>query len=310
MYLLYTSWGHDGLMALRVLVAGIGAALLAWLCLRRGGAPIAVMAAGALAIFAARPLFNDRPQAVTVPFFVAMLCLIQLAEEGKERWLLIGAPLLMIVWVNIHGGFIYGPALMGLYAFCKLPGWYRQWREDADLSPRPGYVAGAIGLTVVACLVNPNGLEGAIYPLGYVGGGHTWHQTAIAEYASPDFSEGVFLPLGCLIVTAMAAFAASGRRASLWDVALTAVFLYTTLKWQRNMALFAFAVAPVFALHLSGLLERLTSAIRQPASGSRDSALLHWAIVVVLAVSAIMSFPAASRQTDEAFRNDMPVECV
>ncbi|MFW6438205.1 MAG: hypothetical protein ACOCZ7_04240, partial [Armatimonadota bacterium] len=87
-------------------------------------------------------------------------------------------------------------------------------------------------------------------------------------------------------------------------------FLYTALKWQRNMALFAFAIAPVFALHLGDLLERLTSAIGQPASGSRDSALLHWAIVIVLAVSAIMSFPAASRQTDEVFRDDMPVECV
>jgi len=261
MYALYSRWGHDGLMMLRILVAAVAGGLLAWLCLRRGAAPIAIMAAGTLAVFAARPLFNDRPQIATTAFFVAMLCLIQQAEDGRERWLLIGAPLLMIPWVNIHGGFIYGPVLIGLYALCKVPAWLKQ-RNDGALTPRPGYVVGAIGLAAVACLANPNGIEGAVYPLGYIAGGHTWHQSIIIEYESPNFSGKSFAILGYLIVAAMAAFATSGRRATLWDVALTAIFLYTALKWQRNAALFAFAIAPALALHAGDLLDRLAADLK------------------------------------------------
>lgn len=310
MYVLYSRWGHDGLMALRIVVGGITCALLARLMLRRGATPIAVMAAGALAIFAARPLFNDRPQAATMPFFVAMLCLLQQAEDGKERWLLVGAPLLMVAWVNIHGGFIYGPALIGLYAVCKAPAWIRQWRDDTKLAPCPGFVLGALGLAGIACLANPNGLEGAIYPLEYVTGGHTWHQTVITEYASPDFSEKIFVALGYLIVASMAVFAASGRRSSLWDVALTAVFLYTALRWQRNIALFAFAVAPVLALHVTGLMERIGLARESEIPGERPATLLYWAIAAALAVSAIISTPSASERAESKFREDQPVECV
>jgi hypothetical protein len=172
-------------------------------------------------------------------------------------------------------------------------------------------VLGAIGLAAVACLVNPNGIEGATYPLGYIFGGHTWHQEVITEYESPDFSEPIFTILGYLIVAAMAIFAASGRRGSLWDVALTAIFLYTALRWQRNAALFAFAVGPVLALHVSDLIKRLR--VFASTEGAREEGppvVLNWAIALVLLLAAAASLPSASQRAEQKFREDMPVECV
>jgi len=309
MYLLYAAWGHDGLMALRILVAAVTCALLAWLCLRRGATPLAAMAAGGLAIFAARPLFNDRPQIATMPLFVAMLCLIEQTEEGKPRWLLIGAPLLMLAWVNVHGGFIYGFGLMGLYFLCKAPGWIGQLSAKQPLGPCPGMIAGAIGLAAVACLANPNGIAGAIYPLEYIFGGAAWHTTWISEYESPDFSGKIFLMLGILIVATTAVFAASGRRSRLWDVALVALFLYTALKWQRNMGLFAVVAAAPLSLHLSDLLGRIGLGSSAEEAGGRRPTVLYWAIIVVLLISAAMSLPSAARMADAKFKADMPVEC-
>ncbi len=310
MYALYSRWGHVGLMALRMLVAVICCGLLAWLCLRRGATPLAAMGAGALAIFAARPLFNDRPQVATMPFFIAMLCLIEQADNGKERWLLIGAPLMMIAWVNVHGGFIYGPALIGLYALCKVPGWIQQWRGDRPLAPSPGLIVGAIALAGLACLANPNGIEGATYPLEYITGGHAWHASVITEYESPDFSEPIFVILGLLIVASTAVFAASDRRGNLWEVALTAVFLYTALKWQRNTALFAFAVAAPLSAHLTHLMRRIGLGQLSEAADQAKPVLLHWAIVIVLAISAALAVPSAARRADAKFEQDVPVECV
>lgn len=308
-YLMYAQWGHDGLLALRVIVALITCGMLAWLCLRRGAAPLAAIAAGGLAIFAARAMFNDRPQLATMPLFVAMLCLIEKCEEGKPRWLLIGAPLLMLVWVNVHGGFIYGFGLIGLYGLCQLPRWIRQYRAQEPLAPCPGMLAGTFGLAAVATLANPNGVAGAIYPLDYIFGETAWHTSWISEYQSPDFSEGIFVVLGLLIVSSTATFAASGRRSRLWDIAVTAVFLWTALRWQRNMALFSFVVAAPLSLHLTDLLERAGLAPTQEQSRDRKGSIFLGAIILILAVSAIGMIPKAARRADQAFLKDMPVKC-
>ncbi|MEA3401871.1 MAG: hypothetical protein U9R79_11580 [Armatimonadota bacterium] len=309
MYLLYARWGHAGLMALRAMVALVASGLLAWLLLRRGAAPLAAMAAGALAIFAARPLLNDRPQMATTALFVAMLCVIEHSRQGRHRWLL-AAPLLMIPWVNLHGGFIFGPALLVLYALCTLPQWYRQRREGRPLQPAPALLIGVIVASLPACLVNPHGVAGAAYPLQYVIGGHAWHKTIITEYESPDFSEPIFLFLGLLIVAAAVAFAASRRRAGLWDVALVGVFLFLTLKWQRNTALFAFAVAPVVALQLSELLEWRGLAELGRGESQQPPAGLYVAIMAILSILAIAAAPNALSRVERAFAADMPGECV
>ncbi len=309
MYLLYARWGHGGLMALRTAVAVGACALLAWLCLTRGAGPLASMAVGALAIFAARPLFNDRPQVASILFFVAMLCLIEMAERGRERWLL-AAPLIMVPWVNMHGGFIFGPALLGLYGICCFVRWVRQHRAELPLRPAPAVLAGALALVIAACLVTPNGIAGAVYPFKYIFGEYGWHKSWITEYESPDFSNPIFLYLGLLIMATPTIFAISRRRARLWDVALTAVFLFMTLKWQRNMALFAFAVAPALAAHLSCVLDDLGLARLGRAPGQREPSALYGAIIVVLAALACIAAPSAIRRAPDTFAQDMPVQCV
>ncbi|HCA45828.1 MAG TPA: hypothetical protein DEP45_00325 [Armatimonadetes bacterium] len=308
-YLMYAHWGHDGLLALRVMVALITCGLLAWLCLRRRPAPLAAIAAGGLAVFAARAMFNDRPQLVTMPLFVAMLCLIEKLDEGKPRWLLIGAPLLMLVWVNVHGGFIYGFALIGLYSICQLPQWIRQYRAQQPLAPCPGVLAATLLLAAAACLANPNGIAGATYPLDYIFGDTAWHTSWISEYQSPDFSDGIFVALGLLIVASMAAFAASGRRSRLWDVAVMALFLWTALKWQRNMAFLSFVVVAPLSLHLSDLLHHAGLAPSQERPDERNPAIFYWAIILALTGSAIVTIPTAARQADSSFLRDMPVKC-
>ncbi|NLO07009.1 MAG: hypothetical protein GX131_14375 [candidate division WS1 bacterium] len=309
LYLLYNTWGFDGLLVLRGAIGLLCALLLVWLCMNGGATPLAVMATGVLVIYAARPLFNDRPQVASMPLFLAMLCLIDAADRGRPKWLL-AAPLLMVLWVNLHGGFVYGIGLLGLYALCRVPEWFMRYRAGEKIGPTPAFLGAGIILSLAACLVNPNGVEGAIYPLGYVFGDHSWHKSFITEYASPDFSQEIFLWLGALIVLSTAAFAASGHRSRLWDVALTAVFLYSVLKWQRNTALYAFALAPVLAMHLSDLLGRMNVGGLEDADRERGPAALYWAIVLTLVIAAGLAFPPAMRRAPEAFRTDLPVECV
>lgn len=309
MYLAYSRWGFGGLMALRVLVVGAASALLVWLCLARGATPLAVMAAGALAIFAARPIFNDRPQIVTMPFFLAVLGLIEMSERGRERWLLL-VPVLMVPWVNLHGGFIFGPALLTVYAVVCVVRWIARRERGHPLHPAPAILVLAIVLSLAATLINPHGVAGATYPLKYIHGDCAWHKTWISEYRSPDFNAEIFFFLGVLIVASTVVFAASGRRARLWDIAIIALFLFTALKWQRNMGLYALAITPVLALHLSDLLRLAGIRSFEEMPDEREPAWLYVAIFVVLAATVVHGAPKALQRTPSVFETDYPVKCV
>lgn len=309
MYLFYSRGGHAGLLLLRSAVAVGATLILIWLCVSRGARPLATIGVGALGLFAARPLFNDRPQIVSILFFAAMLAFIEMSERGRERRLLI-VPLLMILWVNLHGGFIFGPALLVLYAACCVPHWWRQLQAGNTLHPAPTVLAAAIVLSIAACLINPHGVAGALYPLSYVRGENAWHKTWISEYKSPDFSSPIFFYLALLIVGATAIFALSRRRTRVWDLALVTAFLLLTLKWQRNAALYAFAVIPTLAVHLSGVLDDLGLARFGSDAEEREPTVFYGTIIVVLALLAGLAVPSALRKIDRTFSEDMPVEAV
>jgi hypothetical protein len=310
MYTLYRAWGFAGLLALKVTVAVAAAALLAWLCFRRGAREIPVLMVAIVAVFAAAPLFNVRPQVSGILLLTIMLCLIELARSASARWLLL-SPLVMVVWVNVHGGFIFGPAVLFLFLLSLIPEWYRQRRQRLALEPAPLIVVASLALALAACLVNPNGLAGATYPLEYVVGEHAWHKAVITEYSSPDFSMPIFLYLEMLILLVVLCFALSRRQARLLDVVLVLAFLHITLKWERNTALFAFVAAPVAAEHLSGLLEDSGILRRDRASRRRaEPQLLYWLIILALLGGAIASAPAALRKVETTFAQDFPVEAV
>jgi len=310
MYRLYHAWGFAGLLALKVVVCVAAAVLLTWLAFRRGGREIPVLIVVIAGIFAAAPLFNVRPQVSGVMLLTMMLCLIELGRSANVKWLLL-APLVMIVWVNVHGGFIFGPAVLFLFLLSLVPEWWRQRREGVRLEPAPVWVLVSLGLACLACLVNPNGLAGAIYPLHYIIGEYSWHKSVIAEYRSPDFSNSIFLYLEIFILLVVTCFSLSRRRMKLFDVALLVVFLHITLRWERNTALFAFVVAPIAAEHLTGVLVDLGILKPEgPGAQKREPQALYWIMILALAAGAIASGPAAVRKVQKTFSQDYPTECV
>lgn len=89
-----------------------------------------------------------RCQIVSYLLYVVFLWVLEqfrLGTRPRRIWFL---PVLMVLWVNLHGGFSYGFVALGLY-FVWL-GWDRRIGEAKRL-------ATVIGLCLVATLVNPYG---------------------------------------------------------------------------------------------------------------------------------------------------------
>jgi hypothetical protein len=106
-----------------------------------------------------------------------------------------------------------------------------------------------LALCVSACLLNPNGLKGLIYPFSYLGNNASTRY--IAEWVSPDFHQLQYQFFEALLLAMIAGVALSPRRPRVMQVLLMLAFTYLGLDSVRNINLFAVIVAPLVAVYLS-----------------------------------------------------------
>ena len=105
-----------------------------------------------------------RPETLTLLYLATDLAI--LARWDRRPWLAWGLPVVQLAWVNTQGLFVFGPFLVAvaLVDAAIRPGAFaparRRWWRTSVMA------AAATGL---ACLVNPYGIRGAIYPIELLG---------------------------------------------------------------------------------------------------------------------------------------------
>ena len=156
---LYARWGIPGLNLAKCAVTCTAVLLL--VTARKREWPVWVMLIAwlpALLLLGGR--MYVRPETLSLLYlsvFLAVLC------RWQERpWLALVLPFVQVLWVNSHGLFVLGPIVLtfALIDAALRPGAFaaarkRWWRIAAT----------ACALTFVACIINPYGIVGALYPL-------------------------------------------------------------------------------------------------------------------------------------------------
>jgi hypothetical protein len=242
-FVFYELWKHAGPAALIVFSSLVTTAGFMLLYFRCPGQRHWAVAATVLGAFVAAPSWGTRPQMFT--FTLASL-LLWLLERGEDRpTLLWWIPPLFIVWLNLHGGFAVGPALLIAYALGLLSETAcgtTSWREVRPILLR-------VFLLVLACVAlipfNPNRTRMYLYPF------ETLHSSGIrsliAEWLSPNFHAGSFRPLMLLWLILLIVLAASRSRPKgrvLVPLLLTA---FASLDAARHAPIFALIAIPVIA---------------------------------------------------------------
>lgn len=187
--LLY-GWGN--LAAVILWVAAMGTAALALTAWRRDrGWPWEVIVLSWIpAVILMSSRIRPRPEVLTLLYLAVFLAvLLRASRRPALLWLL---PLVQILWVNTHGLFVLGPALVGAYVLDQ--GWLwlvRRRRPEAVAcaeSPLWKHLVPTAGLVIVACLANPYFLDGALFPfmlLPKVAAGGNFYKQTIDEFLSP-----------------------------------------------------------------------------------------------------------------------------
>jgi hypothetical protein len=223
---------------------------------------------------------NVRPQVLTAFLLAVCALLLTLYRDGKTRalWPL---PFLFALWVNLHGGYILGLALLGMAVVGAA---FAQWLGRPE---RPWALLGFFAASALATLLNPHGVEAWLYPFTYFGAGNS-SMRHIAEWQSPDFHQPIFLLFAASLVLAI--LVGVGRRPlALTEVLWTVVYAALALQSIRNVPLFAVVVIPLIGARLQEELPILRESIaawHRPALLVASSALVLWVALVPVLVPA------------------------
>jgi hypothetical protein len=234
-----------------------------------------------------------RPHALTYLFFALLVGRLADVETGRRDlralwWL----PLLMMVWVNVHGGFVAGLAAVGVVTIAVALG------PLAKGETPPWRLAGAfaamLAVMALATLVNPYGANLHLQAVEHVSQAST---ARFAEFRSPDFRGGGSA-VGAfeLFILAVIALGTTGLATPTWGTtALLVATLHLALASVRNMNLFAIVAAPVVADGLTRLLARVLPRLhaRWQAIGEAQERSAPWlgqvALVSVVCVALALS---------------------
>lgn len=188
---------------------------------------------------------------------VTTAILLGWSREGRSRHLRL-LPLLMLFWVNLHGGFLVGFLLLGVFlvdaALDRLaagrgeePG--RQGPGAEERRARAGGRLKELGLVTALCLavtlLNPAGPAIWTHTLGYLGSHYLVNHTQ--EYLSPDFHVGGLQVFMATLLLAFALGLAGKARPTRAEGMLVLLWTAASLYSARNVPIFAVAALPVVA---------------------------------------------------------------
>ena len=273
---IHYSFGLNGVVFFTAVMISLTFALTLRLCLGRGAdLPITALLL-ALSLGVSMIHLFARPHVLSWLFTVIWFQLLDSSEsvdsaEGRRRvWYL---PALMLLWVNVHGGFVLGLVLLGLYLLSAAVRYHR--RRDGEESRRLAQRLKTLAMVTVASLavslINPYGYELHVHVYRYLSS--RWLMNHIDEFLSPNFHGVAQQCFVAILLITIVALAAARTRPSLSRVFVLLFATYSGLYAARNLPvsslLLTLIVAPLWTLALAEARENSNLSLRLRAFVSR-----------------------------------------
>lgn len=292
-YQIYLLAGLQGPVLARNFLGTLAFALVLLDARRRSGswrlAGLAVFLAGAMTI----NNLTTRPQNWTWAPFMAYVTILGAYTARQVGWrALLALPPLMIFWVNAHGSFVLGLALLALS--CVGEGARILLRQpDAPALRRLAAMAAMAGATLATTVVNPIGVDIFGYVLKLLtdppsqGLVNEWQPPTVRSLAGQAF----FLATLLLI----AALALGRRRLHLTDTLLLCAFLWLAWSGMRYVVWFGMLAMPMLAQCMARPAARPTPQRGDPFAGVLALTLVVGVAALQPPFKPLLALPAPYR---------------
>lgn len=259
-WLSYRVADMSGIVLLRFVIVGN---LLFAMAMRKGGDR--VFSTGLLLLFFVLLLKSypiERPQVFSFLFFAVMLHLLEgqkqhdtpdKADSRYGRSFLIVLPLLMLVWANMHGGYVVGVAAILVYVTCEgikflSPALNPMKKRDYRML----LTAGVMG--VLISFVNPNTYhvfaDNILFQREYVTANNIEFQSTIRFFSK--YHDPAVIIYWCILFLAGVGMLFTAKKTDISEAVLLGATGYFSFTALRYVAFFLIAALPVVARIFSG----------------------------------------------------------
>jgi len=243
--------GLNGVVLFSAMVIALTFALLFRFVLQRSGNFAVAVMLTLLSASAAMVHMLARPHILSWLFTLVWLAVLYRFDEGR-RSALLWLPPLMLLWVNLHGGFILGLVLLGIFGCGRL--W--RWLTTSDIQHRRAmiHLALAFGACSAATLITPYGYKLHIHVYEYMSS--SFLMNSINEFMSPNFHAQGYGYFELLILLTLVVLAVGYERLSATDLLLVLGAIHAGLTACRNIPLSAILLSVATAPAWAGVLGR------------------------------------------------------
>jgi hypothetical protein len=262
---IHHAMGLNGVVFYSAAIIAATFVLTLHLGLRRGGSLPVTLFLVILALAASAVHFLARPHVLSWLLTVVWFELLDSAASAtaaEQIKRLLWLPVVMLLWVNVHGGFVLGFVLLAVY----LAGGAIEYGTDRE---RRGEIAawlkrlsGASLLAFAASFVNPYTYQLHLHVYRYLT--DRFLMDRISEFLSPDFHGAAQQCFAALVLITLVAVASARRKLSATHllVLLVAVYggFYATRSLPTSSLLMVLIIAPVLTESVAGMAANVDAA--------------------------------------------------
>lgn len=269
-YLLYLLGGLPLIVVVNAAVIGLALIVILDLAVSVSNNLRLAGLSGLLLAVQTPPFLTIRPATFSIVLFAIFLWVVERYRRGQKSWLW-ALPPLMVLWVNLHGAFILGPALLVLILACETIQRVIHPGATNSMSWSQLKVLGIITLLVlVATMVNPEGV--GIYDYVRSVQMDVTSQSTVQEWQVPNIRTTVCWPFFLALGIGLLAFIYTPRRPRLAELLLYVAFAAFALTAVRNLIWFGLVSTPILARQLAGFQktcgsDRSSTAVRTMGHG-------------------------------------------
>ncbi|MDO8347219.1 MAG: hypothetical protein Q7S85_04925 [Rugosibacter sp.] len=264
-----------------------------------------------------------RPHLFTFLFFSLFLYLLLSFKYFGETVCFWVIPLVMAIWVNLHGGFFIGLVLVWLFIFGEWMTYYLAGKVELLKRRRLMQLTLTGVAALLASLASPEFIQHWLYVYHAISMESS--QGLIEEWRSPDFHNPFFAYWLIVVISPFVAMIYATRKPDATELIVPLVFVASAFMARRNIPLAALAMAPFAAVCMragltdslknflarfritpSGDVSGMQAKLNQPIG--KYEYVMNWLLILVTLLSLVLTYPERQKAISASLNTILPVK--
>lgn len=195
-----------------------------------------------------------RPYIFSLLLFLASYYILERFQSNGKNYLYFLPPI-MLLWTNLHGAFITGFILEGIYLFSNMVTFFFSREAKREEYKKKTKI---LGLTTLVCvltsLINPFGYNVFLYTFKVISNQYLINH--FMEFLPPNFRDLSIMPFKYLLLIVITTLALTKKRLEFHELLLILLFTSMSLYALRNILFFTIVIAPILSRHSNLIINR------------------------------------------------------